>query len=171
MTDLNKKFVTFSKPFIDALKETFKVMVQTEITAHSPQIKVGDIATGELTSLIGMNGTMTDEKGELVKFRGQIAISFDMDVFLKVASSMLMDEYTEFCEDVQDAGGEIVNIVMGNAKRELSSIGYQIGMASPATLRGTGIKIKYPPQTTTVTTQISSPLGEFTFEICYQNNV
>ena len=82
---------------------------------------------------------------------------------------MLMDEYTEFCEDVQDAGGEIVNIVMGNAKRELSAIGYQIGMASPATLRGTDIKIKYPPQTTTVTTQISSPLGDFTFEICYQN--
>lgn len=169
MTDLNKNFVTFSKPFIDALKETFKVMVQTDIKAHSPEIKKGDIATGEITSIIGMNGTITDKSGQTSKFRGQIGISFSMEVFLKIASSMLMEEYTEFCEDVQDAGGEIVNIVMGNAKRELSAIGYQIGMASPATLKGSDIKIKYPPATTTVETQISSPLGDFTFEICYQD--
>ena len=87
MSDVNKNFIEFSKPFVDGLKETFSVMVQTELRAHSPSIKGHNLTKGEFTSIIGMNGKV-EKNGESKSFRGLIGLSMNMDVFLKVASNM-----------------------------------------------------------------------------------
>ena len=167
MSDVNKNFIEFSKPFVDGLKETFSVMVQTELRAHSPSIKGHNLTKGEFTSIIGMNGKV-EKNGESKSFRGLIGLSMNMDVFLKVASNMLMEEYTEYCEDIADTAAEIVNIVMGNAKKALSPSGYNIEMATPSTIRGLNVEIKYPKGTTTVETILDCDLGQMILEICYQ---
>lgn len=167
MAAINQSFINFSRPFIDGLKETFSTMMQTELKAHSPKVKDSAVTLGEYSAIIGMNGTVTKE-GATKDFRGQIGISFSESVFLKVASAMLMEEYTEYCEDIADTAGEIVNIVMGSAKKALAPQGYEIGMATPSTIRGKNVEIKYPKGTTTIETTIESALGQFVFEICYQ---
>ena len=167
MSEINQHFLDFSKPFIDALKETFSVMMQDEISIHSPSIKTSLMTTGEITSLIGMNGTLTKDDNDQRDFRGQIVISFSEDVYIKVASAMLMEEYTEYCDDISDTGAEIINIVMGNAKASLAPKGYSIGMATPSTIRGKDVEVKYISGTTTIETKIDSSFGSFTLEICY----
>lgn len=163
---VNSNFVQFSKPFVDALKETFSLMAQTEITAHSPEIKSGTVARGDISALIGMNGKL-ERDGEVKDFKGLLVISWPEDVYIKFASRMLFEEYTEYCDEISDSGAEIVNIVMGNAKGELNPQGYKIEMASPSTVRGKSHEIKYPPNTIVVATTISSDIGDFTLEICY----
>ncbi len=163
----NENFVKFSRPFIQALKETFSLMVQTEIQAHSPKIKTSSITHGDITAIIGMNGTL-ESSGEIKDFRGQISISFSKDVYIKIASRMLMEEYTEYSDEISDVGAEIINIVMGNAKKDLAPLGYKIGMATPSTFRGKDLEMKSSKNTTTIETTISADLGNFILEINYQ---
>lgn len=163
----NKNFVEFSKPFIDGLKETFELMMSAELSAHSPKIKDDSLTRGEFTSIIGMNGKV-EKDGEQRDFKGLIGLSFNMDVYLKIASAMLMEEHTEYSEEISDTGSEIVNIIMGNAKSALSEKGYDIGMATPSTVRGKDVEIRYPKGTIVVEVLIESSLGTFILEICYQ---
>jgi chemotaxis protein CheX len=160
-------YVKFSKPFIDGLRETFHVMMSSDIKAHSPKMKTNSKSRGEVTSLIGMNGTLEKDDKSL-DFNGLIAFSFTKDVYLKMASAMLMQDFTDYCEDTEDVGAEIANIVMGNAKKVLANMGYKIGMSSPTTIKGLGYEIKYPGNTTVIETTITCSFGDFTFEICYQ---
>ena len=114
-----------------------------------------------------MNGKV-DKDGEPRDFRGLIGLSLNKEVFLNVASAMLMEEYTEYCEDISDTTAEIVNIVMGNAKKALSPSGYNIEMATPSTIRGKDVEIKYPKGTTVIETVLECSLGTMILEICYQ---
>lgn len=162
-------YLKFSKPFIDALKDTFKVMLSTDITAHSPKMKTDNMARGEITAMIGMTGTV-EKDGKSQDFNGLIALSFTKEVYLKIASAMLMQEFDDYCEDMEDTGAEIANIVMGNAKKVLATQGYKIGMSTPTRIKGVNHEIKYPSNTNVIETSISSALGEFSFDICYREN-
>lgn len=163
----NEHFITFAKPFIDALSDTFETMVQSKIKAHTPTIKEESTAKGDITSLIGMNGEV-ERDGKVNPIKGLLAISFPLPVYLKIASAMLMEEYTEFNEEIADTGSEIANIVMGNAKNGLNAQGYKIEMASPSTVRGPEHHITYPSGTTVIEVTVSSDHGDFSLELCYQ---
>lgn len=165
----DNSFVNFSKPFVDALRETFEMMVQTEITVHSPKLKENNVASGDITALIGMNGKV-ERDGNERDFKGLLAISWPEDMYVKLAGRMLFEEYTEYCEDIADSGAEICNIVMGNAKNSLTPFGYKIDMATPSTVRGKNHEIKYPPKTTVIEVIVSCDLGDFSLELCYQEN-
>jgi chemotaxis protein CheX len=164
-----ESYLKFSKPFIDAIRETFKVMVNTDITPHSPRMKQDSKARGEVTAMIGMNGTVQKE-GKEQSFNGLIAFSFNKDVYLKIASAMMMQEFTDYHEDMEDTGAEIANIVMGNAKKVLVTQGYKIGMSTPTRVKGKDYEIKYPSNTVVIEITISCVYGEFTFDICYREN-
>lgn len=163
----DNQFVKFSKPFLDALTETFDMMVQTKITAHSPKIKTNTTASGDVTALIGMNGVI-ERDSETKSFKGILALSWPEDVYVKLAGRMLFEEYTEYCDDIADSGAEICNIVMGNAKNGLTPMGYKIEMATPSTVRGKNHEIKYPDKTTVIEIKISCDVGDFSLELCYQ---
>lgn len=160
-------FVKFSKPFLDALTETFEMMVQTKISAHSPKIKNSSIASGDISALIGMNGKV-ERDGNEKDFKGIMVISWPEDLYVKLAGRMLFEEYTEYCDDIADTGAEICNIIMGNAKNGLSPMGYKIDMATPSTIRGANHEIKYPDKTTVIEIVISCDAGDFSLELCYQ---
>lgn len=163
----DSSFVKFSKPFLDALTETFEMMVQTKIKAHTPKIKENSVANGDITALIGMNGTV-EKDGKQKDFKGLLAFSWPEELYVKLAGRMLFEEYEEYCEEISDSGAEIANIVMGNAKGHLANDGYKIGMASPTTIKGKNHEIKYPPKTTVIEITISTDIGDFSMEICYQ---
>ena len=160
-------YLKFSKPFIDSLKDTFRIMLATELSAHSPKVKTHSKAHGEITAMIGMNGTV-EKDGKIHDFNGLIALSFSKEVYLKIASAMLMQEFTDYHEDMEDTGPEIANIVMGGAKKILSTQGYKIGLSTPTRIKGLNHEIKYPSNTIVIETSMSCPLGDFVFDICYR---
>lgn len=163
-------FITFSKPFLDALQDTFTTMLDSQLSCHSPKIKTSNIAKGDITAIIGMNGLIeSSTEGSEKSFKGLLAISWPEEVYLKVASKMLFEEFSEFNEEVSDCGAEIVNIVMGNAKGTLAKQGFKMEMASPSTIKGKAHEIKYPPKTTVIDITCScAECGDFSLELCYQ---
>ncbi len=163
----NSHFASFSKPFIMALKETFEVMVQTKVTPHSPKLKTTLSATGDISALIGMNGKV-DRDGVQKDIKGLLCITWPEDVYVKLAGRMLFDEFEAYCEEIADSGAEICNIVMGNAKNEIAQMGYKIEMATPSTIRGKNHEIKYPSGSTVVEITMTTDVGDFRLEICYQ---
>lgn len=90
--------------------------------------------------LLGEVSSVMDIKS--ASFQGFLAISFDKNSYLEVVSKMLMEEQTEITEDNQDAVGEINNVILGNAKSEISQLGVE--MTLPQIHVGKNVLLKCP---------------------------
>jgi chemotaxis protein CheX len=160
-------FIEFSKPFIDAAKNVFETMVFTKLEPQKPMIKKDNAAKGEVSAILGLSGEL-DKKGIKSNYKAMLVLSFPYDTYYKVAGAMLMETYTVYGPDIADVGGEIVNMIMGNAKRDLKVLGYSSNMAIPTMIEGKDHSIKYPNSTTVVLIPIKSAHGDMFMELCYQ---
>lgn len=159
-------FIEFSKPFIDAAKNVFETMVFSKLESQKPTIKSDSISRGDISAVLGLSGEM-DKGGVKSHYKAMLVISFPYETYFKVASAMLGETYTTYVPDIHDLGGEIVNMVMGNAKRDLKTMGYTSNMAIPSMIEGKGHSIKYPAGTHIVLIPFRSNHGELFMEICY----
>ena len=161
-----KKFLDFSKPFVEATKNVFATMVHTKIEPQKLQLKSNTYVEGEITAFIGINGSVTRD-GTEKEFKAIILLSFPESTYIKVASAMLMETFTTLNENNRDVGGEIVNIITGNTKRALNEMGYKPGMSIPTIVTGKNYIMSYPSNSTIVTITINSVHGPFFMDICY----
>ena len=163
----NANFLEFSKPFIAAAKNVFETMVFTKLEPAKPQVKQSNTSKGDVSAVIGLNGTLSKDGAAQTSYKAMLVLSFPYDTYIKIASAMLMEEYTEFNEEIRDVGGEICNMIMGNAKRELNDLGYACDMAIPSIIEGPSHTIKYPESTTVILIPLGSAHGEMFLELCY----
>lgn len=161
------RFLEFSKPFIEAAKNVFETMVFSKLEPDKPTIKKDATSRGDVSAVIGINGHL-NKNGENLRFKGMLVLSWPYDTYFKVATSMLMEEFTTYSEEIADVGGEICNMIMGNAKRVLSENGYSIEMAIPSMIEGKDHTIKYPPSTTVVMIPMHSAHGIMFMELCFR---
>lgn len=159
-------FLEFSKPFIDAAKNVFETMVFCKLEPQKPSIKKDNISKGEVTAILGMSG-MLERNGNNTHYQAQLVLSFPYTTYFKVASAMLREPHTSFNPEIYDAGAEIVNMIMGNAKNDLKRLGYGSNMAIPTTIEGKNHMITYPTGTVVVLIPINSVHGEMYMELCY----
>ncbi len=162
----NANFLEFSKPFIEAAKNVFETMVFTKLEPGKPVVKKDSTSKGDVSAVLGLNGVVNKDGNEK-NYRAMLVMSFPYDTYLKVAGAMLMEEYTEFNEEIRDVGGEITNMIMGNAKRELGAMGYTSNMAIPSIIEGPEHTIKYPDATAVILIPIKCAHGEMFIELCY----
>ena len=164
----NENFLVFAKPFVEALKNVFETMVFTKIEANKPTFKTDSLTRGDVSAVMGMNGVYQKDSEE-TDFKGMLVISWPYETYTKTASAMLMEEYPEYCEDIADVGGEISNMIMGNAKRELNGLGYKLEMSIPSMIGGKDHSITYPDGVKVILIPLSCSHGEFFMEICYKD--
>lgn len=162
----SQRFLEFSKPFIDAGKNVFETMVFTKLEPSKPMIKKDNVSKGDISSVLGLNGEVTIN-GETRHYKAMLVLSWPYDTYYKVASAMLMDTFTEYNDEIADVGGEIANMIMGNAKRDLGGMGYTSNMAIPSMIEGKDHSIKYPDGTTVILIPLKTAHGEMFMEICY----
>ena len=162
-------FIEFSRPFIEAAKNVFETMVFTKLEPEKPTIKNDNTSRGDVSAVLGLNGEL-DQDGEKRPYRAMLVISWPYSTYFKVASAMLMDTYTVYNEEIADVGGEICNMIMGNAKRELNGMGYSSNMAIPSMIEGENHSITYPDGTTVIIIPIRSAHGPMFIEICYSES-
>ena len=82
--------------------------------------------TRDVTGIIGLTG----------KADGNIVISLDREVALSLTEAMLGQRPESIDENVIDAVGETVNIVVGQAKSQLSQLALSIGIPTVVTGKG-----------------------------------
>lgn len=159
-------FLEFSKPFIDAIKNVFETMVFANLDTQKPSIKTDDISRGDISAILGLSGEI-EKNGTKLQYKAMLVISFPYETYFKVAGAMLGETYTSYVPDIHDLGGEIVNMVVGNAKRTLKTMGYTSNMAIPSMIEGKSHSIKYPTGTHVVLIPFNSSHGPVYMELCY----
>ncbi len=166
MQEFNKRYLDFCEPFIDAIKETYSIMVKAEVNPGSPYIKENNLTLGDYSAVMGLNGFYMSGKSKR-DFQGCLVLSWPLETYLKTANEMLKEEYTELSDAIKDLGAEICNITMGNAGKSLEERGYSIRASSSDSSIGKDHELKAQEGCITIVTPLKGDIGELSIELNY----
>jgi CheY-specific phosphatase CheX len=111
--------VEHARPFLHQTVRTFEMMIGVRPVEMEMNAKEVPEATHDVSAMQGLSGPGT----------GGVVLSFPELVACKVANCMLDETYDTVNQDVTDCVGELVNIIVGNAKRDLVKFGY-VGLSA-----------------------------------------
>ncbi|WP_051553537.1 chemotaxis protein CheX [Desulfobulbus elongatus] len=148
-------FAEINDKLIESTIEIFTGMVMMEVaSAGDPLEKIGPLKKS-ITGMVGLAGT----------HKGVLAVHFPNEVALAVTSNFLGMEVGEINEDVQDAIGEIANMLGGNLKTILSDRGRDIQLSLPSTIFGDEYAFSSQAESEQVILPFQSPNGMFYVEV------
>jgi chemotaxis protein CheX len=111
---------------IDATREVFSTMVMMDVVDDFPLKEPVSRFKCSITGMVGFAGT----------YSGVISIHCPVDLALKVTSNMLGIDCEEVNEDLNDAIGEIANMLGGSVKQVLSKGGMDVKLSIPTVISG-----------------------------------
>jgi chemotaxis protein CheX len=111
---------------INATKEVFDTMVMMALEDSYPLKEPVTSFHCSVTGMVGLAGTYT----------GILSIHCPKELALKITSNMLGMEVDEVGEDVEDALGEIANMLGGHVKQVLSKGGLDLHLSIPTVISG-----------------------------------
>lgn len=139
-------------PFLEAAIKTLKVQCNVEASANTPFLPGQEEIDVDILAVIGVTSK---------EFNGSIALCMPEGTFLIIMSNMMGEEYTEINEELEDGIGELLNIIFGQAKIELSQKGFSIDKAIPSVVRGKSLKVKHLTQKPGIILPFESTAGVF----------
>lgn len=117
----------FTKSLIKDVQDVFITMVGVEDLMHLPlQIDLTTHFKECLTAMVGLAGT----------YNGLVSVHIPWPLSLSLTSMMLGMEVAEIDADVNDAMGEIANMIAGSFKQHLSRGGSDIQLSTPSVVNG-----------------------------------
>lgn len=148
-------FSEINDKVIESTIEIFTGMVMMEISvAGEPLATLGSLEDS-ITGMVGLAGI----------HKGVLAVHFPKQVALDVTSSFLGMEVEEINADVQDAIGEIANMLGGNLKTILSDRGKDIMLSLPSTISGSQYSFTSQAEVDQVILPFLTPSGMFYVEV------
>ncbi|NLY40211.1 MAG: chemotaxis protein CheX [Desulfovibrionales bacterium] len=146
-----------AKPFIKATKDVLSAMAALDIVPGAPYVKKDNIAQGDVSAVIGITGDKS----------GTFSISFDRKTAIHVVKQMLGDAVEDIMRDVQDAVGEISNMISGQARAGLSEMGMKLQGSTPSVIMGDNHTIAHMTSTLAMAIPFTCEAGTFTLEFCF----
>lgn len=114
-----------------AVTEVFDSMVMLQLRpGQATSCRYEKMPSG-VSGLLGLAGEM----------KAILVIHCPSPVACRIASSLLGEEVEHIDADVEDAVGEIVNLVAGGMKDRLLEAGKKVSLAVPTTVRGRGVLV------------------------------
>jgi chemotaxis protein CheX len=111
---------------IDATKEVFSTMVMMDVVGDFPLKEPVSRFKCSITGMVGFAGT----------YSGVISIHCPVNLALKITSNMLGIDCDEVNDDLNDAIGEIANMLGGSVKQVLSKGGLDVKLSIPTVISG-----------------------------------
>ncbi|MDR3089186.1 MAG: chemotaxis protein CheX [Desulfobulbaceae bacterium] len=115
-----------SEQLAAAVAEIFSTMIMMDVTVVQTAPERTSTFTDSISGVIGLAGTQ----------KGVLALHFPVPVALAVTSSFLGMEVAELGPDVEDAIGELANMLGGSVKTMLTDKGRDIQLSMPTTISG-----------------------------------
>ena len=112
---------------IESTKEIFSAMIMMDISVAETVAREGNSLENSISGIIGLAGL----------HKGVLAIHLPNVVAMAITGNFLGMEVEEVNEDVEDAVGELANMLGGNVKTILSERGRDIELSMPTTITGT----------------------------------
>lgn len=150
--------VEFINPFIEATKKTLETQANTPVTIGKPHLKnPAESLAFDIAGVISLTSN---------RFQGSIALCFPARVFLAIYSNMLGEKHDTITKEIEDAAGELLNIIFGQAKATLNDRkGFEIQKAIPAIVRGSAIEVHHISRTIAIVLPFETQAGPFQIEV------
>ncbi len=110
----------------ESTQEIFSSMIMLELTPVEGVVEQGRLLEDNVTGTVGLAGTR----------KGILAIHFPSTVACNITASFLGMAVDEVGEDVEDAIGEIANMLGGSIKGMLDEGGRDIELSLPSIIKG-----------------------------------
>ncbi len=143
----------YINPFLNASINLFRVFLGMDVTAGTPYVRKDTGNLGDVSALIGLAGETS----------GAVVLSFSHDTALKIVSRMEGVEHHFLGAEVLDGVGELVNIIAGNAKKDLNE--FKILISLPGVITGNNYQIKWPSGVPVICIPFESSLGPFSVNV------
>ncbi len=151
--------VKIINPFLNAAVNVLKVMAFTEARPGKPYLKNDRKARGDVTGITGISGDT----------EGSLSITFSEGCIKGLMSKMFGDEIEGINEEVEDAVGEITNMICGDARRQLSENGgYKLSATIPSVISGKNHSVKHISEGPFLAIPFETDGGPFTVEVCFK---
>ncbi len=150
--------VKLINPFIDATLHVLATVASTEVKPGKPYLKEDHVARGDVSGMIRLTGEAS----------GTISVSFTEKCILAIVSRMFKEETNVLNAEIQDAVGEITNIISGQARQKLEEFGKSLKAAIPTVTMGKNHSIIHITTGPKIAIPFDTKNGEFTIEICFK---
>lgn len=153
--------IEYIQPFINATRKVLGTMANLESKPMKPYLKneLDSVALGNISSVIELTG----------ECRGSIGLSFETNCILKVASGMLGEVYEELDDEVADMVGELVNMISGDARRQLVKLGFSFSAGIPKISKGKDHKLQHAVNERIIVIPFQTTAGSFFIETCFDS--
>lgn len=158
--------VGFFNPFSEAVLHTLKIQAGLTVTAKEPVLKeIFKLPTKssktenpqiEIAAVVGMQGK---------NFQGSTVLAFPKLVFDQILRGLFQGDLATEGVRIEEAAGELLNIIYGHAKRILNSKGMEFTAAIPTIITGEKLDISFSNKSTVVIIPFESSMGSFRLEI------
>jgi chemotaxis protein CheX len=144
--------------FLIATTEVIAAMASLKVVPAKAYLKKDDVATGDVSSIVGLTGTPT----------GSFSISFDKESILKIASNLFHEEITKLDSDVAEAAGELANMISGQARKMIEKKGDICVGAIPTVVAGEGHNLVHITNGPKIAVPFTLDKANITLEVCFQ---
>jgi chemotaxis protein CheX len=143
----------YINPFLNASINLFKEYLGVDLTPSAPYLNINPQNLLEVSAIIGL-------AGETV---GAVVLSFSRDTAVKVVSRLAGKTYQALSKEVIDGVGELVNILAGNAKKDMEE--YRLHISLPGVITGNSYRINWPQNVPVITIPFQSSMGDITVNV------
>ena len=143
----------YINPFLKASLNLFRDYLGLELKAGKPSVLADPEKLSEVSGLIGLAGETT----------GAVVLSFSRETAIKLISKMEGHTYTALGNEVLDGVGELINIIAGNAKKDLTE--FRIEISLPGVITGDTYHIHWPAGIPVVAIPFESDVGQFSVNV------
>jgi len=143
----------YINPFIKATLSLFTDYLGLTVENGEPYLNKSPKYLHDVSAIIGLAG----------ETRGAIVLSFERKAAIKVAEKFVGKQFIGITNELIDCIGEVVNIVAGNAKRDLED--FRIDISLPGVVTGKKHQIAWPSDIPVITIPFSSSFGNFSLNV------
>lgn len=144
-----------SDKIIESAKEIFSSMVMMEIAVNGDLTTKSMALHESISGVIGLAGT----------HKGVLAIHIPNTVAMAITSAFLGMDVEAMNEDVEDAVGELANMLGGNVKSILSENGRDISLSLPSTITGQDYDFQPTKEAERIIIPFICDAGEFAIDL------
>jgi chemotaxis protein CheX len=141
--------VRYINPFLVASVNLFKEHLGVTLTHDPPYLNEDPQGLPEVSGIIGLAGQTV----------GAVVLSFGRETAIEMVSRLAGTRYKALNSEVIDGVGELVNIIAGNAKKDL--LGYRLSISLPGVITGRQYRVSWPQGVPVVTIPFHSEIGDF----------
>ncbi len=120
-------------PFVEGTLHILDTTAFVKVKAETPFLKKNRNSLGDISGYLEITGDLS----------GSAAISFSEESILGIVSAMFGEDMTEINEEINDAVGEISNMVAGQVTIKIAEMGKKIKVKFKEIKSGMGTSIEH----------------------------